>query len=106
MKEQLNKNIKEIIDKYPKVQEILNGYNIGCSTCGVGTCKLRDVIEIHNLSLKDEEELLRKIAGVIFPGSKAEIPKLNRKVGDNKLKYSPPMKRLVDEHNLIKRLLA
>ena len=106
MKDQLTRNIKEIIDEYPKIQDILDEYNIGCSTCNVGTCQLKDIIEIHNLSVEQEQKLLKKIAEVIYPGQDVEIPKLNRKVKDNKLRYSPPMQKLVDEHKLIKRVLA
>jgi len=108
MEEYLNTPIKEVISKFPKVGEILEEYNIGCVPCNVGSCLLKDIMEIHNLPEEEERELLARIAKVIYPGKEIRIPKIKRKTktksGD--IKYSPPMKRLVDEHLLIKRLLA
>ncbi|MCQ9206362.1 MAG: hemerythrin domain-containing protein [Omnitrophica bacterium] len=108
MEEYLNTPIKEIITKFPKVGEILEEYNIGCVPCKVGSCLLKDIMEIHNLPENEERELLRRIAQVIYPGKKIEIPRIERKnrrkAGD--LTYSPPMKKLVDEHVLIKKLVA
>lgn len=108
MEEYLNKGIKEIITKFPKVAEILNEYNIGCVPCNVGSCLLKDIVEIHNLSLEQEEQLLTRIAQVIYPGQKLKIPKIKRKppVRNGEIRYSPPLKKLVDEHVLIKKLIA
>lgn len=104
----LNKGIKDIIAQFPKVGDILNEYNIGCAPCNVGTCLLKDIVEVHNLSYEAEHELMKRIAGVIYPGMEVVIPKIERKTGPSAgaIKYSPPVKRLVDEHVLIKRLLA
>lgn len=108
MEEYLNKGIKEIITRFPKVADVLNAYNIGCVPCNVGTCLLKDIVEIHNLSAADEQILLAGIAKEIYPGREVLIPKLARKIkpGSTGLSYSPPLKRLVDEHVLIKRVLA
>jgi len=103
-----NKGIKEIITMFPPVEKILNDYEIGCVPCNVGTCLLKDIVEIHGLSQQDEENLLRAVAGVIYPGQVVALPKSIRKdtAQSGERKFSPPMKRLVDEHVLIKRLLA
>ena len=108
MEKYLNKGIKEIIIQFPKVADILNEYNIGCVPCNVGTCLLKDIVEIHNLSAADEQTLLAGIAKAIYPDRQVVIPKLARKIkpGSAGISYSPPLKRLVDEHALIKRLLA
>src|SRR3989338_4230072 len=108
MEKCLNKGIKDLITEFPKVADILNEYNIGCVPCNVGSCLLKDVVEIHNLSLEDERSLMEKIAKVIYPDKKVEIPILERKIKpkSGEMKYSPPMKRLVDEHLLIKRWIA
>ncbi len=108
MEQYLNTPIKEVISKFPKAADILNEYNIGCVPCNVGSCLLKDIVEIHNLTLQQEEELMKKLAAVIYPGQKVEIPKIKRKppAKPGEIKYSPPMKRLVDEHILIKRLIA
>lgn len=106
MQEYLNKGIKEIISQFPKVADILNEYNIGCVPCNVGTCLLKDVVEIHNLPEDEEQELMVRIAKVIYPDKDIRIPKIARKQKSRELKYSPPIKKLVDEHVLIKRLIA
>ena len=108
MENYLNKNIKDIINQFPKVADALNEYSIACAPCNVGTCMLKDVVEVHNLSYEAEHELLRKISRVIFPGKEVEIPKIKRKVvhAAGQIKYSPPIKKLVEEHVFIKKLLA
>ncbi len=107
MQEQLNRGIKDIILEYPKVESILNNYNIGCAPCNLGSCLLNDIVEIHNLEPKAEQELMTRIAGVIYPDRKINIPLKKRdKPASQKIKYSPPMKKLVEEHKLIKRLVA
>ena len=37
MEAYLNKGIKEIIDQFPEIEDILNEYDIGCGPCSV-TC--------------------------------------------------------------------
>ena len=59
MEKYLDMPIKEIIAKFPKVADILNEYKIGCVPCNVGSCLLKDVVEVHNLSAEDEERLMR-----------------------------------------------
>jgi len=106
MEKDLKRNIKEIIEEFPEVGNILDKYGIGCTSCGLGTCQLNDIIEIHNLPIEKENELMKKIAEVMYPGKDVKIPLAKRKVKPDKLDYSPPMRRLVEEHKLIKRLLA
>jgi len=108
MEEYLNKGIKEIITRFPEVADILDEYNIGCVSCGVGTCLLKDIVEIHNLPVEDEQALMARIAKVIYPDREIKIPQITRKpqAGTREIKYSPPMKKLVDEHVLIMRLVA
>jgi len=104
----LNKGIKEIIDQYPAVEKILDEYGIGCGPCSVGICQLKDIVDIHNLPEDQEQELMQKIAGVIYPGQEVKIPEGIKKASAaaDDIKFSPPMKRLVDEHVLIKRWIA
>lgn len=108
MERYLNTPIKEIITTFPKVGDILEEYNIGCVPCNVGSCLLKDIVEIHNLPDKDEHELLARIARVIYPDREVTIPKIERKKSrrPGEIKYSPPMKRLVDEHVVIKKLVT
>jgi len=105
--EYLNKGIKEIITERPGVEAILDDYDIGCGPCMVGTCLLKDIVDIHALSPSDEQEMMGRISKAIHPDSEAEVPLIQRKAPDRKaVTYSPPMQRLVDEHKLIKRLIA
>ena len=108
MKALLHKGIKEIIDQYPEVEKALDSYGIGCGPCSVGICQLKDIVDIHNLPQDQEQELMQKIAGIVYPDQDVKIPSAGKKtpaaVGDKK--FSPPMQRLVDEHILIKRWIA
>ncbi|MEI7942030.1 MAG: hemerythrin domain-containing protein, partial [Candidatus Riflemargulisbacteria bacterium] len=107
MNEILNKPIKEVINQYPPVADILNEYNIGCVPCQVGTCLLKDVVNIHHLEETDERDMLTRILGVVYPDQVIVLPKKEQTVQAKKHKsFSPPLKTLVDEHIWIKRLLA
>ena len=108
MEEYLNKNIKDLITQYPQVGKILERYNIGCTTCSLGSCLFKDIIEIHNLVPDVEVELMYEIEKELFPGKeiKKRAPKAKAVQAQGEIKYSPPIKKLVDEHVLIKRLIA
>ncbi|MEK7448792.1 MAG: hemerythrin domain-containing protein [Planctomycetota bacterium] len=112
MQEYLNKGIKEVIKQFPPVADILNEYDIGCVPCSVGTCLLKDIVQIHNLSPEHEQSLMAKISRVISPGqeipAQAEQPARKEKPETEikEIKYSPPVKKLVEEHVLIKCWIA
>jgi hemerythrin-like domain-containing protein len=104
----LNRGIKEIIDEHAEVGPILEAYGIGCVPCSVGTCLLKDIVDIHGLTAVQEQELMTKIAQSVYPDRDIVIP-LREESGPapgTELTYSPPVKKLVDEHCWIKRLLA
>jgi hemerythrin-like domain-containing protein len=107
MEKILDQYIKELITAYPAISTALSEFKIGCSTCSVGTCKLRDIIEIHGLSEPDEEAMFRKIAEIVFPGKEVTIPKLTRTLKDSGKgrTFSPPIKELVNEHDIIKMVI-
>ncbi|MDP6524985.1 MAG: hemerythrin domain-containing protein [Kiritimatiellia bacterium] len=108
MQELLGTGIKQIIDEYPEVGTILQDYKIGCVPCNVGTCLLKDIVDIHNLPPELEQEMMTRIAKAVYPEREVSIPlrESTQAPAAGELKYSPPMKRLVDEHVLIKRLVA
>ena len=108
MEQYLNKGIKEVIDQFPEVEKILDEYGIGCGPCSVGICELKDIVDIHNLSSEQEQELMHKIAAIIYPGQDVQLPESKKKAPAAKgaIKFSAPMKKLVDEHVLIKRWIA
>jgi hemerythrin-like domain-containing protein len=108
MEQYLNRGIKEIIQEFPETGRILDAFNIGCTACSVGTCLLKDIVEVHNLPYEEEHALMLRIGRVIYPGVEIEVPRIERKApaGDGTIRYSPPMRALVDEHTVIKRLLV
>ena len=79
MEEYLNKGIKEIITKFPEAGDVLDSYNIGCVPCNVGTCLLKDIVEIHNISAEHEKELLKGLSEILYPGQEVKIPEIKKK---------------------------
>ncbi|RQW76701.1 MAG: hypothetical protein EHM51_03065 [Geobacter sp.] len=53
--------IQDVMGKYPGIGEILNKFDIGCVTCKVGICLLKDVVSIHGLSKEDEARIETEI---------------------------------------------
>ena len=108
MEKYLNTPIKEIITKFPEVGRILEEYNIGCVPCTLGSCLLKDIVAIHNLPVDQEAQLMYRIEKAIYPDrdiKKPEGKSMGRKAPVGKIQYSPPIKKLVDEHALIKKWL-
>ena len=52
-----DKAIQDVMQSYPEIGEILARYDIGCTTCKVGICLLKDVVSIHGLSAADEAKI-------------------------------------------------
>ncbi len=107
MEQYLNRGIKEIITEFPQIEGLLEEYDIGCGPCMVGTCLLRDIVGIHYLLPDQEQELMARIAQIIYPGEDIQIPEVKRaSTSKQEISLSPPMVTLVDEHKLIKRMVA
>lgn len=53
--------IQDVMAKYPQIGEILNRYEIGCVTCKVGICLLKDVVSIHGLTPEQEKAVEQEI---------------------------------------------
>ncbi len=108
MENQINRNIKDLIDEYPAIKGVLDEYQIGCVACNVGTCRLADIVDIHNLTSEEEYRLMKSLGNIIYPSGLFEMPApKSRSAGKtHEIKYSPPMRELVAEHVLIKRLIA
>ncbi|MDR3581382.1 MAG: hypothetical protein P4L44_15585 [Oryzomonas sp.] len=49
--------IQDVMQTYPGIGEVLARYDIGCITCKVGICLLKDVVSIHGLSKEDEAKI-------------------------------------------------
>lgn len=108
MEKYLNMEIKKVITEFEHVGAILNEYGIGCVTCGVGTCLMKDIIEIHNVPKDIEAQLMKRLEAAINNEDMAVDVTIS---GGNvqavkEITYSAPIQRLVDEHKLIKEFLA
>ncbi|MBI5541368.1 MAG: hypothetical protein HY951_14985 [Bacteroidia bacterium] len=57
----LNSNIKDLINEFDGIQQALDKFEIGCAPCSLGTCKLKDVVGIHNLNAENEKKLITQI---------------------------------------------
>ena len=53
--------IQDVIGNHPEIGDILARYDIGCVTCKVGICLLKDVVSIHGLSKDDEAHIETEI---------------------------------------------
>jgi hypothetical protein len=53
--------INKTIEDHPVIGEILQKYDIGCVTCGVGICLVKDVVSIHALGDDVEAQIETEI---------------------------------------------
>jgi len=53
--------INKTIEEHPVIGEILQKYDIGCVTCGVGICLVKDVVSIHALGQEAEAKIEEEI---------------------------------------------
>ena len=53
--------IQDVIRNHPHIGEILQRHDIGCVTCGVGICLLKDVVSIHALGDEIEAQIENEI---------------------------------------------
>lgn len=53
--------INKTIEQHPFIGELLEKYDIGCVTCGVGICLVNDVVSIHALGDEIEAEIEKEI---------------------------------------------
>jgi anaerobic glycerol-3-phosphate dehydrogenase len=53
--------INRTIEEHPAIGEILQKYDIGCVTCGVGICLVKDVVSIHALGEEVEAKIEEEI---------------------------------------------
>jgi hypothetical protein len=53
--------IQDVMSRYSEIGDILNRYEIGCVTCKVGICLLKDVVSIHGLSPEAEAAIEAEI---------------------------------------------
>ena len=102
-------NVRDVMTRFPAVGTVLNENSIGCTACSLGSCRLRDVVDVHGLSPEQETALFARIAQIVFPGQTLEFPHLVRRSAARAGKargFSPPMRELVEEHMVIQRVIA
>ncbi|MBT0664581.1 hypothetical protein KI809_09745 [Geobacter pelophilus] len=56
-----DKAIQDVMQSDPKIGEILARFDIGCTTCKVGICLVKDVVAIHGLAKEDETAIETEI---------------------------------------------
>ncbi len=56
-----NQAIQDVLKAHPPIGEILQKFDIGCVTCGVGICLLKDVVAIHALGVEAEAQIENEI---------------------------------------------
>lgn len=53
--------INRVIEQHPVIGAILDKHGIGCVTCGVGICLVKDVVSIHALGDEVEAAIEKEI---------------------------------------------
>jgi len=53
--------IQDVIKEHPQIGEILDRYEIGCVSCSVGICLVKDVVSIHALGEEIEQQIESEI---------------------------------------------
>ncbi|MDY0301559.1 MAG: hypothetical protein RBQ99_08250 [Trichlorobacter sp.] len=53
--------IQDVLKKHPEIGTMLERVDIGCVTCSVGICLLKDVVSIHALPDEVEAALEKEI---------------------------------------------
>jgi hemerythrin-like domain-containing protein len=103
----MNRGIKDVITEHPELEAILDDYDIGCGACMGGTCLLKDIVDVHGLPPETERTLMGRITKAINTNAEIEPSEDDGKAqAARTFVYSPPVQILVDEHKLIKRLIA
>lgn len=60
----MERNIKELLEEYSGLGDVLTGYGIGCVTCAVGTCALKDIVQYHFLPEEQQQALLARMGEI------------------------------------------
>ncbi len=60
-----NRAVKDVVTEHPELGAVLQKYEIGCVTCGVGICLLKDVVSIHGLDKDTEEKIEAELSKLL-----------------------------------------
>jgi len=105
MEQQLGRTIKELMEQHPALGAALEAAGIGCTSCALGTCRVKDILEIHDLDEEATAKLLSQLGGIIYEGAPFTVPRYERKPTIVRAAFCPPIARMVEEHACIKRLI-
>jgi hemerythrin-like domain-containing protein len=94
------------MDQHPALGRVLEEAGVGCTSCSLGTCRVQDILEIHDLDTVRTHALLQRMGEVIYGDRPFEVPPIERKASEPRSAFCPPIARMVEEHTHIKRLLA
>lgn len=97
-----NISINEIIEKHPTIREFLLLNDVDCMNCSVKTCLLKDILDYHNFSNEDQEEMYH-IIDMLSENKNVEMKKFitSKKTSG----YSLIIETLINEHKYIKELI-
>lgn len=62
-----NQAIQDVLKVHPQIGTILEKFDIGCVTCRVGICLLKDVVTIHALGEQVEAQIEQEINDYLTP---------------------------------------
>jgi len=62
-----NQAIQDVLTVHPQIGTILEKFDIGCVTCRVGICLLKDVVTIHALGEEVEAQIEQEINNYLTP---------------------------------------
>jgi hypothetical protein len=62
-----NQAIQDVLKDHPQIGIILEKFDIGCVTCRVGICLLKDVVTIHALGEQVEAQIEQEINDYLTP---------------------------------------
>mgnify|MGYP006292419247 FL=1 len=62
-----NQAIQDVLKDHPQIGIILEKFDIGCITCRVGICLLKDVVTIHALGEEVEAQIEQEINDYLIP---------------------------------------
>ena len=105
MKDHLESHIKPLLEAHPALGAVLESAGIGCTSCSLGSCRIKDILEIHNLDTEQVRALLTRMGGILHPGGTFTVPLLEREAKPSTGGFCPPIARLVQEHGQILGLL-
>lgn len=106
MQRHLDAPIKPLLEAHPTLVQVLDEAGIGCGQCSLGTCKVSDILEIHDLDTEASRALFTRMGQAIHGAAPFDIPEITRTPQPAKSEFCPPLARMVEEHRHILKLIG